>query len=98
MAKITIIGAGVPRPAQERFGTSFVLEYKDEYLLFDCGPATTYKLVKAGLWPTQVSHLFLPITIPTIMQIIRVLSCAAGIKVSERRMPSASMALLRPKQ
>lgn len=26
--------------------------------MFDCGPATTHKLVKAGLWPTDVDHLF----------------------------------------
>src|SRR5207237_66331 len=26
--------------------------------MFDCGPAATHKLVKAGLWPTKVDHLF----------------------------------------
>ena len=26
--------------------------------MVDCGPATTYKLVKAGLWPTNIDHLF----------------------------------------
>ena len=26
--------------------------------MFDCGPATTYKLVKAGLWPTKIDYLF----------------------------------------
>jgi ribonuclease BN (tRNA processing enzyme) len=30
----------------------------DKLAMFDCGPATTHKLVKAGLWPTDVSHLF----------------------------------------
>ena len=29
-----------------------------EYLMFDCGPAATHKLVKAGLWPTQIDYLF----------------------------------------
>ena len=26
--------------------------------MFDCGPATTHKLVKAGLWPTNIDYLF----------------------------------------
>ena len=26
--------------------------------MFDCGPAATHKLVKAGLYPTQVDNLF----------------------------------------
>jgi len=26
--------------------------------MFDCGPASTHKLVKAGLWPTRIEHLF----------------------------------------
>ena len=26
--------------------------------MFDCGPATTHKLVKAGLWPTDIDYLF----------------------------------------
>ena len=58
MAKLLILGAGVPKPSPERFGTSLVLEYHDEFLMFDCGPATTYKLVKAGGWPTRIDHLF----------------------------------------
>jgi len=35
-----------------------VLRLGDELLMFDCGPAATHKLVKAGLFPTQVDHLF----------------------------------------
>jgi ribonuclease Z len=26
--------------------------------MVDCGPAATYKLVKAGLWPTKIDYLF----------------------------------------
>lgn len=58
MTRVLILGAGTPIPTKERFGTSFVAEVGDEYLLFDCGPATTYKLVRAGLDPTQIDHLF----------------------------------------
>ena len=53
-----ILGAGTPHPTPLRFGTSFVLEIEGEYLMFDCGPATTHKLVKAGLWPTKIDHIF----------------------------------------
>jgi len=47
-----------PTPTKWRFGTSYVLQLDDEYLMIDCGPATTYKLVKAGLFPTQIDYLF----------------------------------------
>jgi ribonuclease Z len=30
-----------------------------EMLMIDCGPATTYKLVKCGLFPTQIDHLLI---------------------------------------
>ena len=56
--KLHILGAGTPHPTPFRFGTSFVLEIEDEFLMFDCGPATTHKLVKAGLWPTKIDNLF----------------------------------------
>lgn len=26
--------------------------------MIDCEPATTHKLVKSGLWPTDINHLF----------------------------------------
>jgi ribonuclease Z len=29
-----------------------------EQLMVDCGPAATHKLVKAGLWPTNIDYLF----------------------------------------
>ena len=58
MARIFVLGAGTPTPTPSRFGTSHVLQLGDEYIMFDCGPAATHKLVKAGLFPTQISHLF----------------------------------------
>ena len=59
MATLTILGAGTPTPTPARFGTSYVLHVGDDYLLIDCGPATTHKLVKAGLFPTQIDTLLL---------------------------------------
>ena len=58
MSKIYVLGAGTPTPTADRFGSSFVVEINGQHIMFDCGPAATHKLVKAGLWPTQIDHLF----------------------------------------
>lgn len=58
MASVYILGAGTPTPTPARFGSAYVIEAGGEYLMFDCGPAATHKLVKAGLWPTQINYLF----------------------------------------
>ena len=58
MAEIYTLGAGTPTPTPTRFGSSHVLKLGDQLLMFDCGPAATHKLVKAGLFPTQVDYLF----------------------------------------
>ena len=54
-----LLGTGTPTPTKSRFGTAYVLQIGREFLMFDCGPATTYKLVRADLWPTQIDYLFL---------------------------------------
>ena len=58
MARIHVLGAGTPTPTATRFGSSYVVELGEELIMVDCGPATTHKLVKAGLWPTNVDYLF----------------------------------------
>lgn len=58
MVQIYVLGAGTPTPTPTRFGSSTVIRVGDEVLMFDCGPATTHKLVKAGLWPTEIDYLF----------------------------------------
>jgi len=58
MMRLFFLGAGTPTPTPSRFGTSYVLQIDDDYLMFDCGPSATHKLVKLGLWPTQIDHLF----------------------------------------
>ena len=58
MPKIHILGAGTPTPTSDRFGSSFALTIGTDQILIDCGPATTHKLVKAGLWPTNIDYLF----------------------------------------
>ena len=58
MTRIHVLGAGTPTPTPTRFGSAFALEIGDQQLMVDCGPAATHKLVKAGLWPTNIDHLF----------------------------------------
>jgi integrase len=48
MARVHILGAGTPTPTPQRWGSAFAVEVGGEYLMFDCGPAATWKLVKAG--------------------------------------------------
>lgn len=54
-----LLGTGTPTPTKSRFGTAYVLQIGREFLMFDCGPATTWKLVRSGLWPTQIDYLFM---------------------------------------
>jgi len=58
MARLYILGTGTPTPTPDRFGTAFIAEVDGEFIMFDCGPAATHKLVKVGLWPTQIDTLF----------------------------------------
>ena len=58
MAEVFILGGGTPTPTEVRFGRAHALRIGEEVLMFDCGPAATHKLVKAGLYPTQVNNLF----------------------------------------
>lgn len=58
MALLYLLSTGTPTPTKSRFGTSYVLQVDRDYLMFDCGPATTHKLVKVGLFPTQIDYLF----------------------------------------
>lgn len=58
MATIYFVGSGTPTPTRARFGTCYVLQIGHEFLMFDCGPAATHKMVKMGLFPTQIDYLF----------------------------------------
>ena len=58
MTRIHILGAGTPTPTPERFGSAIVVDTLSDLVMFDCGPAATHKLVKSGLYPTQVDYLF----------------------------------------
>ena len=58
MAKVFILGAWTPALTPDRYDSSYVLDLGGDRIMFDCGPAATHKLVKAGFFPTQISHLF----------------------------------------
>ncbi len=58
MVEVFVLGGGTPTPTEFRFGSAHALRIGDEVLMFDCGPAAPHKLVKAGLYPTQVDNLF----------------------------------------
>ena len=57
MTDIHIIGAGTPNPTPERFGSAYVADVGGDKILVDCGPATTWKLIKAGLSPAEIDTL-----------------------------------------
>jgi ribonuclease BN (tRNA processing enzyme) len=57
-ARLFLIGCGTPTPTPERFGSCLIVELGDRRLMFDCGPGTTYKMVRMGLAPISISHLF----------------------------------------
>ncbi len=59
MAKLIVLGSGGPIPNADRFGTSHVVQSGGVNFLFDCGPATTYKLAKVGLSSLDFDHLFI---------------------------------------
>lgn len=58
MFRLHIVGAGTPTPSAKRFGTCYIAELEDGLLMFDCGPAATYKMALMGLGPTEVNRLF----------------------------------------
>ena len=58
MARIHVLGAGTPTPTPTRFGSAYVAQLESTQVMVDCGPAATHKLVKAGLWPTEIDYLF----------------------------------------
>lgn len=56
--RVHTLGVGTPTPTPSRFGSAHVIEVAGQYVMFDCGPAATHKLVKAGMRPTQISQLY----------------------------------------
>jgi ribonuclease Z len=57
--KAVILGSGSAVPDPDRGNPSQAVIIDDEVLLFDCGERTTINLIKAGINPNDVKHLFL---------------------------------------
>ena len=57
--KITLLGAGGPRPDPARHGSSLVVEIGEERLLFDCGRGAVIQLVRAGVPLKDVNPVFI---------------------------------------
>ena len=77
--RLFLIGCGTPTPTPQRFGSCFVLQVQNENLMFDCGPASTYKMYGGWGYPRSTLVIcFLPITITITTLIIHVFCCAAG--------------------
>lgn len=57
-SRLHILGSGTPTPTAQRFGTAYVVEMDGQFVMIDCGPATTWKLAKLGLSPTKIDTLF----------------------------------------
>jgi len=61
--RLHCLGCGYPPPSgsgnSTRHGSAFLLEVGTEFLLVDCGPATTYKLARMGLAVKRVERVFL---------------------------------------
>ena len=53
-----MLGSGGPVPNADRFGSSHLVRSGGRNFLFDCGPATTYKLAKFGVSSLDIDHLF----------------------------------------
>ena len=56
--KLHVLGSGTPQPNKERWGSGFIVELDDELIMFDCGPASTYKMIQMDLDPRNVNSLF----------------------------------------
>jgi ribonuclease BN (tRNA processing enzyme) len=57
--KITLLGTGTPVPSMRRASAGYMVEIDDDVILFDHGPGCFQRLLEAGKWPTDVSHVFL---------------------------------------
>ena len=55
---LTLLGTGTPTPLLYRGGSSYLVTFGEEVLLFDCGPACVQRLLKKGVPPKCITGLF----------------------------------------
>jgi ribonuclease BN (tRNA processing enzyme) len=56
--RVIILGSGTCVPSVKRSSSSFLLQIRDNLLLFDLGAGTMRRLLEAGFTISQVSHIF----------------------------------------
>lgn len=56
--ELHIAGTGCNAPSGHAYGSAFLLEIDSTFLLFDCGPAASYKLASMGLDLKRIHHVF----------------------------------------
>ncbi len=56
---LTLLGTGTPAPLMHRAGSSYLVRFGNEALLFDCGPGSVRRLLRKGVSPTEITGLFL---------------------------------------
>jgi ribonuclease Z len=59
MAEIIFLGTSCMQPTKNRNHSSFVLKYKSENIMFDCGEGTQRQMRIAGLKPAKISRLLI---------------------------------------
>lgn len=57
--EITFLGTGAMVPTAERNHCSFLLEYRDEGIMFDCGEGTQRQLKKAKISPAKITKILI---------------------------------------
>ena len=58
MISLQILCSGTHTPSDVRWGSAYALKMGNEWFMFDCGPAATYKLIKSKINPLDISNLF----------------------------------------
>lgn len=55
--KITLLGTGNPSPSLKRAGAGVMVKIGDDIILLDHGPGAYNNMLRAGVQPTEVSHV-----------------------------------------
>ncbi|MEO1555762.1 MAG: MBL fold metallo-hydrolase [Pseudomonadota bacterium] len=56
--RLTILGSGSPEACARRASSGFLLEVGTDRILFDCGGGVVDNLIRSGLLPKDITHLF----------------------------------------
>jgi ribonuclease Z len=56
---ITFLGTGAAIPSLKRRHPAILLQYKGDYILFDCGEGTQLQMQKAKISPMKISKIFI---------------------------------------